>query len=180
MKAHSRKIIIALLMAFSLASAAYAHGVTITYNLKANGEVELYAEFDTGEPMAEGQVTIYAPTDPTTPWLTDTANAEGRYTFVIDPAMPGTWDIQFRQAGHGDMVHLQLEEGAVNPALMNQAPGPLLPQAPATSSQVISGGGSTAGGFTPLQIILMSASVIWGFIGTALYFASRKSRDSVN
>lgn len=29
-------------------------------------------------------------------------------------------------------------------------------------------------GFTPAQIIIMSVSVIWGFIGTALFFARRK------
>ncbi len=29
-------------------------------------------------------------------------------------------------------------------------------------------------GFTPAQVIIMSISVIWGFVGTALYFAQRR------
>lgn len=29
-------------------------------------------------------------------------------------------------------------------------------------------------GFTPTQIVIMSISVIWGFVGTALYFAQRR------
>ena len=261
-------VFITLLATFSFAAAAYAHGVVITYTLKANGEVELSAEFDTGEPMAEAQVTIYAPEDPLTPWLTGTADAEGRYVFVIDPEMPGIWDIQCRKAGHGDMVHLQLEAGMIDPALMDHTPGELLPgtlaaetetlseaeaaptavaesgamaveeksetaveanQTPAAESEaetaaeavvepepvtqveeaaaavdpaetettaqivpepvspsketaevtVLSSGGNTAttGGFTSFQIILMSASVIWGFVGTALYFSAKKTQD---
>ncbi len=288
---------IALLVTFSFAATAYAHGVVITYNLKANGEVELYAEFDTGEPMAEAQVTIYSPEDPMTPWLTGTADAEGRYLFVIDPEMPGIWDIQYRKAGHGDMVHIQLEAGMIDPALMDHAPGELLPDAPPTAETeslpeteaaaanapeketpavgeeengaddpeisgneteaglaelglgkaeteieakesvaeameperppvneaetaveptaatqaepapevdaaeteivaqaapkpvnspeetgevaVLSSGGNTAttGGFTSLQILLMSVSVIWGFVGTALYFSGKRTQD---
>lgn len=35
----------------------------------------------------------------------------------------------------------------------------------------ITGTASAGGGFTVPQIILMSASVIWGLVGTALYFA---------
>jgi hypothetical protein len=30
---------------------------------------------------------------------------------------------------------------------------------------------STNGSFTPIQIAVMSVAVIWGFVGTALYFA---------
>ena len=293
-----------LLLTFSFAATAYAHGVVITYSLKANGEVELHAEFDTGEPMAEAQVTVYSPADPLTSWLSGTADAEGHYSFVINPALPGSWDIQFRKAGHGDIVHLQLEAGMIDPAMMDQAPGELLPDTPAaetiaaetassagpetdaaaveeksalaervadttgqttandidltgneseieaaepntaataaaevkessaeqmetetatvteaepvvkpepvaqaeidpevgpaaaeTAAQVtsslanvpeepdeiaiLSSGGNTAttGGFTSFQILLMSGSVIWGFVGTALYFSGKKNQD---
>jgi len=290
---HRYKIILffgMLLLTFSLAATAYAHGVVITYALKSNGQVELVAEFDTGERMANAQVTIYSPEDPLNPWLTGAADAEGRYVFVIDPDMPGIWDIQYRKAGHGDIVHLQLEAGMIDPVLLEQAPGALLPETPATRTTpaettpeadmpvdekaettenvvdtadettatesnlasaeieaaagepgaaepepepqetlveaaeqaaapvveaesalepepaaqaevapqaeaaaetemaapkpaarpeeavVLTSGGNTAttGGFTSLQIILMSASVIWGFMGTALYFSNKK------
>jgi nickel transport protein len=175
-----------LLLAMSTATVAYAHGVVISYTLSDNGEVELYAEFDTGEVMADAQVTIYAPDDPMTPWLTGTSDAEGKYVFVIDPEQPGMWDIQYRKAGHGDMVHLELTPGMINPTALAQAPGelqtgpaPVEQSAPATNSgaTMLASGGNVGGGggFTPLQVMLMSASVIWGFVGTALYFSSRKT-----
>ena len=181
--------LVTLLLPLGFAATAYAHGVVITYILNANGEVELLAEFDTGEVMAEAQVTIYSPEDPLTPWLTGVADSEGRYTFVIDPDMPGTWDIQYRKAGHGDFIHVQLEAGMIDPALMAQSPGELLSN-PSTAtvaipvtesapeSNLLAGSNTGAtGGFTSFQILLMSASVIWGFVGTALYFSSKKTQD---
>jgi hypothetical protein len=32
------------------------------------------------------------------------------------------------------------------------------------------------GGFTPAQVAVMSVSVIWGFVGTALYFSARRRK----
>ena len=98
--------------------------------------------------MAGGQVTVYAPDDPSTPWLTGTCDEEGRFIFTPDLSKSGTWDVQVRQSGHGDIVHIPIEEG-----------GQL-----ATS-------GST--GYTPLQIVLMGVSVAWGLVGTALFFSRR-------
>jgi hypothetical protein len=137
--------LLALLLLFSAAATVYAHGVVITYNLKTNGEVELYAEFDTGEVMAEAQVTIFSPADPMTPWLTGVADADGKYVFVIDPEIPGLWEIQYRKAGHGDVVNMQLDAGMVDPALLPQPPGELLGEtaaapAPAPAPQPASGG----------------------------------------
>ncbi|MEM9952457.1 MAG: hypothetical protein AAF846_12685 [Chloroflexota bacterium] len=37
---------------------------------------------------------------------------------------------------------------------------------------------SSTSGFTTAQIVIMSASVIWGFIGTALYFTGRKPKSA--
>jgi nickel transport protein len=108
------------------------------------------ATYDTGEPLAGGQVTVYAPDDPTAPWLTGACDDEGRFVFTPDPDKPGTWDVQVRQAGHGDIVHIPIGAG------------------------VTSSGG---GGFSPAQIVLMAACVVWGFVGTALFF-SRRNRTS--
>lgn len=43
-----------------------------------------------------------------------------------------------------------------------------------TEPQVIASD-ALGNGFTPAQIVIMSISIIWGCIGTALYFARRKS-----
>ena len=257
-------LLLALFTAFTLTSVAYAHGVIITYTLKANGQLELHAEFDTGEPMGEAQVTIYSPEDPLTPWLTGVADEMGDYIVVLDPDLVGAWDVQFRKAGHGDIIYIQLEAGLIDPALVVDPPGDLMGEplaaemeaapvddvkksmedslkiSPAVANQaetavkdkaiaeaettaedkaispetvvetkvlapvetdpernavdgqdaviqtgndreavpVISSGGNTAtsGGFSSLQILLMSASVIWGFVGTALYFSNKKTQ----
>ncbi len=185
-KNHLWKAIVGLIagiMLVSFAAVAYAHGVVISYTVKTNGEVELYAEFDTGEPMGEAQVTIYSPADPQTPWLTGTADEAGRYVFVIDPELEGWWDIQYRKAGHGNFIHFELETGMIDPALVDNPPGELLPDTPTTKPSVGEAAPSAAtvaissGGFTSFQILLMSASVIWGFVGTALYFSSRKTQE---
>ena len=143
-----RKLILpfAILLALIVTTTALAHGAKIEYAI--NIAVEIVASYDSGDPMGEAQVTVYAPNDLSNPWLTGTTDEEGRFTFIPDPDIPGTWDVQVRQAGHGDIVHIPVGEGM------------------ATT-------GST--GFSWLQIVLMSACVIWGFVGTALYFSRRKA-----
>ena len=139
-------ILLALLLALSLTATASAHGAKIEYTI--NVAVEIRAAYDTGEPMAGGQVTVYAPDDPSTPWLTGVCDEEGRFAFTPDPSRPGTWDVQVRQSGHGDMVHIPIGEGVAMT-------------------------GST--GYAPLQIALMGACVVWGFVGTALFFLRRRA-----
>jgi nickel transport protein len=99
--------------------------------------------------MAGAQVTVYAPNDPSTPWLTGVCDDEGRFSFTPDSSESGTWDIQVRQAGHGDIVHIPV--GAA------------------------SAGTGDSDSYSALQIILMAACVIWGSVGTALFFMRRKA-----
>lgn len=121
-----------------------AHGTEIAIN-EVNA-VELIALFDDGTPMAEAQVSIYTPLDATSPWLTGIADDQGRFVFVPDRSIAGQWDIQLRTSGHGDWVYLDIAEGAITD---------------------LRGSG---GGLTTAQIALMSIAIVWGFIGTALYF----------
>jgi len=138
--------ILALMLCLALPLSAYAHGAKIEYTVGMT--VEIFAAYDSGEPMAGAQVTVYAPDDPSTPWLTGVCDDEGRFSFTPDTARTGTWDIQVRQAGHGDIVHIPI--GAAS-------------------------AGTGGGGNTPLQIALMAVCVVWGSIGTALYFSRRKA-----
>ena len=135
-----------IFLALIITTTALAHGAKIEYTVSMT--VEIVAAYDSGDPMGEAQVVVYAPDDLTNPWLTGFTDEEGRFTFTPDPAIPGTWDVQVRQAGHGDIVHIPLGEG------------------------LTSTGGT---GSTPLQTILMGASVIWGFVGTAFYFSRSKA-----
>lgn len=125
-----------------------AHGAKIEYDVIGQ-EVVITAAYDSGEPMAGAQVTVYAPNAPAVPWLTGTCDDDGRFSFTPDAAISGSWAVQVRQAGHGDIIHIPIGESA--------------------------GEAGDSGGFTTLQIVIMSACVIWGFIGTALFFLRRKS-----
>jgi nickel transport protein len=142
-------LLLVSVLLLSTAGATFAHGAKIEYTVGM--AVEIQATYDTGAPMAGGQVTVYAPDDPSTPWLTGVCDEEGRFVFAPDPEKPGTWDVQVRQAGHGDIVHIEIGAGA------------------ATS------GGS---GLTTPQIVLMAACVAWGGIGTALFFSRKRGSDA--
>ncbi|MEA1959413.1 MAG: carboxypeptidase-like regulatory domain-containing protein [Chloroflexota bacterium] len=130
-----------------LPAEAYAHGAEIEYAF--NTSIEIVAKYDSGEPMSGAQVTVYAPSDPATPWLTGVCDDEGRFAFTPDASDAGTWDVQVRLAGHGDIVHIPIGEDTV------------------------AAGGSS--GYSVLQIVLMSICVIWGLIGTALYVSRRRA-----
>lgn len=131
-------------------AAVQAHGVTMEYTIDTT--VTVQAIFDTGEPMAEGQVLVYGPADPREPVLTGTTDEEGYFTFTPDAAMPGTWTVQTRQAGHGASIDVELgSDGSL---------------------------GGSGGGLSVPQTILMGASVIWGLVGTALFFY--RGRDSTS
>jgi nickel transport protein len=140
-------LIFTLALCLVLPMQVYAHGARIEYT--SSTEIEIVAKYDTGEPMGGAQVMVYAPDDPSTPWLTGVCDDEGRFTFVPDSTKPGTWDVQVRQAGHGDMVHIPVGEGAV-----------------------VAG---SSGGYSVLQIVLMAVCVVWGIAGTALYFSRRRA-----
>ncbi len=146
MKRTPLAVLFTLMLVLGVTATAFAHGVKIDYTI--NVAVEIQATYDTGKPMAGGQVTVYAPDDLSTPWLEGVCDDEGRFTFTPDPAIPGIWDVQVRQAGHGDIVHIPIGEDMMLT-------------------------GST--GLTPLQIVLMGASVVWGFVGTALFFSRKKA-----
>jgi nickel transport protein len=134
-----------LLFALGLTMTAHAHGAKIEYTV--NMAVEIRALYDTGEPMAGGQVTVYAPDDPSTPWRTGTCDEEGRFNFTPDLDKPGTWNVQVRKAGHGDMIHIPIGEDTATRG---------------------------SSGYTTLQIALMGASIVWGFVGTAFFFSGRQ------
>jgi nickel transport protein len=137
--------------ALLLPAAAAAHGALVEYR-PAPGVV-VQALYDTGQPMAGAQITVFAPDNPARPWLAGTADDQGRFAFVPDPELPGAWAVQARLAGHGAMAHIDLA-----------------PTEPGAEVAVAPGAPGTG------QRWIMALAVIWGFIGTALFFARRKDR----
>ena len=153
-----------------------AQGIQITYAVAeiATVEVALEAAFESGEVMSEAQVTVYAPDDPKHPWLTGLCDEDGRFAFTADLDRPGTWEIQVRKAGHGEWLKIALDANTVEVVDLGAA----TPDEEAQELQIAAGavrGGDT--GFSAGQIVLMAGSVIWGLVGTALYFSRRRTGD---
>lgn len=160
---------LALLVVASPAQLAFAHGVDLSITPREGAEVK--AAFDGGEPMVGAQVSVFAPGEPDEPWLLGTTDAEGRFFFVPDANLPGTWEAQIRQAGHGGTVRIEVEPAAAAPA--TEAAGPAPPAEARLDLEPTGAAQPTAGGLTALQRALMIACVIWGALGTALYFKRR-------
>ncbi|MDJ1179023.1 carboxypeptidase-like regulatory domain-containing protein [Roseofilum sp. BLCC_M91] len=145
------------LLAFS--EKAIAHGVQIQHHQIP--AVQIQATYDSGEPMDNAQVTIYAPDDPATPWMQGISDPQGEFIFVPEPGQTGTWTVRIRKAGHGQIFHIPDPSGSSNSEKSQ----------PAIAS-------ATLGGYTSMQKGLMIASVIWGFVGTALFFSRSNPRSN--
>jgi nickel transport protein len=159
----------ALLLAFLLACAAAALAAqpAAAHAMEAEqgwGEaVEITATYDTGDPVDGGQVLVYAPGGDSEPWATGTTDDRGRYVFMPDASKPGEWEIQVRQAGHAANVSVEVGGSREEPGEEREAGDEIRPEDTdeARSSDT-------------LQRVLMGAAVVWGFIGTALFFAGRR------
>jgi nickel transport protein len=124
-----------------------AHGVSLEIGTAT--EFRILARFENGSPMAGAQVVVYGPQDPRSPLETGVADAEGIYRFQPDPALPGEWTVQVRQAGHGAVAYLQVEADGLGTVRANAT-------------------------VTPLQRALFIGAVLWGILGTVLFFRRRQ------
>lgn len=148
------KSMTAWLAALLLAGPAIAHGAFV--DVTAVDAIGIDARYDTGEPMAQAQVSIFAPDDPAQPWLVGQTDAVGRFVFTADDRA-GRWAIQVRQAGHGAMGYVTVGADGTHNVVMN-----------------------TAGvGLSWAQRLLMVACVLWGAVGTALYFKRNRQTTVV-
>lgn len=127
-----------------------AHGSQINY--RSTRAIEIKATYDDGTPMALAQVVIYAPNDPTTPWIKGQTDSEGNFIFVPNYEISGNWDVKVRKSGHGGIVAIPVSNS-----------GNLRTQISTSNSE-----------YTALQKLVMTAASVWGFVGTALFFWRRK------
>ena len=149
-----------------LSSLVHAHGAKIEY--RTSPSISLQAMYDTGDPMTTAQITVYAPNDPDKPWLTGRADANGYFNFVPDPTISGMWAIQAREAGHGAFIQIPVGNDAPVVAAASAASGASQTTS-ATRFSLADGGQSPL-----LQRWVTTAAVIWGFIGTSLFFARKR------
>lgn len=182
-------VLLALLLAGVAAALAaqpvLAHAMEVE---QSRGEaVEVVAAYDNGDPVNEGQVLVYAPGGDSEPWATGTTDEEGRYVFMPDASQPGEWEIRAQQAGHGASTSVEVEEASEDPGEEARAGGGSgedtgteegsgdEAQGEEARAEEVSGEGQAAqGGGDTMQRVLMGGAVIWGFIGTALFFSRRR------
>lgn len=160
----------------SLPTKTLAHGTKINYqNTEA---IVINAAYDTGKPMKKAQISVYAPDNPSQPWLTGTTDSEGRFLFQPDSAKSGNWEVKVRHLGHGGVIRVPVTSTAQ--PVETQQTQPTASQTSSTPEQVVRVPESdNLEQHTPLQRGLMIASIIWGCVGTALFFSNRKKNAHI-
>ncbi|MEN9205333.1 MAG: carboxypeptidase-like regulatory domain-containing protein [Thermostichales cyanobacterium BF4_bins_65] len=152
------------LLLWGLGMPVWAHGVELGFS--TTPAIEVQARYDTGQPMAKAQVTVFAPGDPGVAWLTGQTDGEGRFWFRPDPAQLGAWQVRVRQGGHGGMLTIPVTTPAED--VMGdepEAPDLKIPASPPAS-------------LSPWLRLGMAASWVWGLVGTALFFARKTHAPS--
>jgi len=137
---------------------AIAHGAKANY--KITSSIEIQANYDSGQPMKNAQVTVYSPADPNQPWSKGLTDEKGYFWFTPDYSQAGYWEVKVRQAGHGALISIPIDSKVNNNS---------------QNSEVVR---NNLQEFSPLQKALMIASVIWGCVGTALFFYRGKQSNS--
>lgn len=140
-------VLVGALLLGSLGESAIAHGLSLQSQVKSS--IEVIATFEDGTPLKQAQIKVYKPNQPESVAFSGTTDDQGVFQFT--PDISGNWDIFVRQAGHGSDLSLPVslgDQGQIQ--LANNSNGQTLPQ----------------------RIITIGA-VIWGCIGTALYFKGR-------
>jgi nickel transport protein len=133
---------------FMTPRSAFSHGTD--FEILRSDSIRIRASFDTGEPMALANVLVFRPGLRA---ASDTLRTDADGVFAFSPDCAGVWTFQVRdRSGHGMRINLEINEDLQT--------GP-----PRTN----------AGGGTYPQKLIMAACVVWGLLGTALYFKKRKT-----
>ena len=152
-----------LFLTLSSSRQLLAHGARIIY--RQTQAIEVKAIYEDGTPMSNAQVVIYAPDNPAIPWQKGTTDKEGKFSFIPQSNTSGNWDIKIRQSGHGDILSIPWQTENVASAFESR-------QTVSNSASWFSPANSN---YNPIQKVVMAATGIWGFIGTALFFSRQKS-----
>ncbi|MDY6804496.1 MAG: carboxypeptidase-like regulatory domain-containing protein [Cyanobacteriota bacterium] len=150
---------------------AIAHGAKIEYQTAP--AIEIQATYDSGTPMANAQVVVYAPDDPATPWMDGKTDEKGNFSFIPDSSKSGNWEVKVRQAGHGGIVTIAVDSLNTTDNALSEA-STLATNEQSVQPNVILAQASSENKMP--QRVVAIASVIWGFIGTALFFSRWKDK----
>jgi nickel transport protein len=144
---------------------AWAHAVQVQH--RSTRAIAITARHGT-EPLTGGQVVVFSPTSRAVPWQRGTLDAQGTYVFVPDWTVAGTWEVRVAQGGHGGVITIPIARDPAPKATPSTAAAPI-PSTPQPEVPV-----QSVADFSPAQRAVMIGSVVWGFLGTALFFTRRR------
>ena len=151
-------------------TAAIAHGANVTTQpIRA---YEIKAVYDSGAPMVGAQVSVFDEQNPQTAIETGITDDQGRWIWVAD--QPGNWTFQVRQAGHGGLAELEVLPQGEAADLVSQD-GTIAGDGAGKSSQALAAHQTQGTAASALPRWIAIGSVVWGAIGTALFFSRRSS-----
>ncbi len=146
-----KKFFLISTLIFIIAGIVYTHG--INYSLTQKSKLSITFTYEGGEPMKNATVLFFAPGNYNKYAFKKTTDNSGRVEF--SPEKKGEWIIMAKQAGgHVKRVNLKVSENM----LLR----------------------SSKGSLSFLQKIIIAFCVLWGFVGTALYFKSIRLKNKDN
>ncbi len=89
-----------------------AHAMETNFQLL--DKLEFQSVYSGGEPAKKAKVIVYAPNNPDQPWMVGETDDQGRFSFLPDKAIPGDWEVEFEQEGHGDILTVPVNEKGVD------------------------------------------------------------------
>jgi nickel transport protein len=149
-----------------------AHGSKIIY--RQIEATEIIAQYDNGSPMAKAQVVIYAPDNPSQPWLKGITDEGGKFVFAPDYSLTGNWTVKVRVGGHGQMINIPIP---LSQPQKDSTPTTLKKKETETETVITPlkvSPQTNPEQLTMLQKLMMAATGVWGFVGTALFFSRQK------
>lgn len=100
---------------------SFAHSVQTDYQLVSDA-LEIQSTFSTGEAVEGATVVIYAPNDPTKPWLQGKTDQNGSFQFQPDRTLVGEWSVKIGEGDHGDILSVPVTNQGVDVNAISQNP----------------------------------------------------------
>jgi len=131
---------------FSVRS-VFAHGVV--HEVNRENTVVIKVGYDDGEPMSYAEVKIYSPDNSKVEYQNGRTDKNGCFSFL--PPRTGEWKIVINDGmGHGVVTRVPVKE--IKEGLEIE---------------------SSNHGLSLGQKLLIAISIVWGLVGTALYFKKK-------
>jgi len=145
MKTYGNFIVFFFVLIFAMP--LFAHGTKFTMSVDG---YNIHAMFEDGTPIKNGKVLIFKPGE-VKPYKKIKTDENGFFNFIVKGKQKGLWIMQILDdTGHGLRINLPID-----------------------SNGFLSGSKKIEMGTSYIQKILMALAIVWGFVGTALYFKRR-------